>query len=77
MNIYMGVKKLEFINDYFNQVLSPLLLKEGVEEPILNLIHKDINNRILSLLIHWGEEEFINPILFIGKEEALHYKPKK
>jgi hypothetical protein len=64
------------LDNYFKEILIPILQSKEVEKNVIEKVTDDINQRFLSLISNWTNEEFRKTILFIGKEEAKFYKPK-
>lgn len=64
------------IENYLNNILSPLLVEYKVKYRYVLKICEDIRNRMFSILRFWNDEKKRNAILFLSKEEAPYYLPK-
>lgn len=64
------------IENYLNNILSPLLVEYKVKYRYVLKICEDIRNRMFSILSFWNDEEKRNAVLFLSKEEAPYYLPK-
>lgn len=64
------------IENYLNNILSPLLVEYKVKYRYVLKICEDIRNRMFSILHLWNDEKKRNAILFLSKEEAPYYLPK-
>ena len=64
------------IENYLNNILSPMLVEYKIKYRYVLKICEDIRNRMFSILRFWNDEEKRNAVLFLSKEEAPYYLPK-
>ena len=63
------------IEYYLTEILTPILLENGVKYRFVTQICNDIRHRMHSLLSCWGDEKTRKTILLLALEEAIFYKP--
>ena len=65
------------VKQYLHEVLEPQLSMLNLPAPTLDLVHNDIAVRLIALVARWQIADRIDPLLEIGREEALVYQPHK
>ncbi|MGM7634469.1 hypothetical protein [Bacillus sp. Hm123] len=65
------------INDYVQDVLPSFFKKYNLPNEVIEIVNKDIETRIYSLLVRWNDIEFRRVLLTIGLEEATFYEPNE
>ncbi|MGY4788489.1 hypothetical protein ACVNSY_15560 [Bacillus sp. OHL2] len=65
------------INDYVKDVLPSFFKRYNIPNNVIEVVNKDIETRIYSLLIHWTDIEFRRVLLTTGLEEATFYEPNE
>lgn len=63
------------INGYIKDVLPSFFARYNIPKNVIEVVTKDIEDRIYSLLIRWNEIEFRRVLLTTGLEEATFYEP--
>lgn len=77
---YLGAKAVVSMNDipiitsYLNS-LYRLIRQFGASVSFSDAARANVESQIYACLMHWNDEEFINALLVIGKEEGIHYTP--
>lgn len=65
----------EKIDCFVQDILPSFFRGFNIPEEVIDVVSKDIKNRILSLLSHWNDIEYRKTLLLTGLEEAYFYKP--
>lgn len=60
-----------YINNYLFTTINNIIS----DEDVTNMVIKDVENRLISVISKWNDDNFRKVILFPGVEEAFFYEP--